>query len=177
MNLFRLFFLFFRIGLFSFGGGYAMLPLIYQGASDLTGMTTGEFSRLVALSQVTPGPVAINAATYVGYQCAGIPGATAATIGVVLPSVLLVLLVSLFIKKFQESEAFKSVLFGIRPATVGLLLSAVIVLAQGSIVTGMQLNLLPVIFFVIVLFLAGRFKMDPILLTVAAGIAGAIIIR
>ena len=112
MILIRLLLLFFRIGLFSFGGGYAMLPLIYQGANELTGMTAEEFSRLVALSQVTPGPVAINAATYVGYQYAGIPGATAATVGVVLPSVLLVFIVSLFLVKFRESDAMKAVLSG-----------------------------------------------------------------
>jgi chromate transporter len=177
MILIHLFLLFFRIGLFSFGGGYAMLPLIYQGASELTGMTAEEFSQLVALSQVTPGPIAINAATYVGYQYAGIPGATVATIGVVLPSVFLVFIVSLFLAKFRQSEALQGVLTGIRPATVGLLLSAVVFLAQGSIITDMQLNLLPMIFFVVVLFVAGRFKADPILLTVAAGVAGAIIIR
>ena len=177
MILVQLLILFFRIGLFSFGGGYAMLPLIYQGANELTGMTAEEFSRLVALSQVTPGPVAINAATYVGYQTAGVPGATAATMGVVLPSVLLVLLVSFFLIKFKESKAFKAVLSGIRPATVGLLLSAVVFLAQGSIITHMELNFLPTIFFIIVLAVAARFKADPILLTLLAGVAGAIIIR
>ncbi len=69
----NLFVLFFRIGLFSFGGGYAMLPLIYQGIQEFGFMSAEEFSRLVALSQVTPGPIAINAATYVGYQYAGVP--------------------------------------------------------------------------------------------------------
>ncbi len=177
MILLKLLFLFFRIGLFSFGGGYAMLPLIYQGASELTGMTTEEFSRLVALSQVTPGPVAINAATYVGYQCAGVAGAAAATLGVVLPSVLLVFIVSHFLVKFKENLAFQSILAGIRPATVGLLGSAVVFLAQGSIFTGMQVNLLPVVFFLAVLLAAGKFKMDPILLTILAGAAGAVIIR
>ena len=177
MMMIQLFLLFFRIGIFSFGGGYAMLPLIYQGANELTGMTAEEFSQLVALSQVTPGPIAINAATYVGYQYAGIPGATVATMGVVLPSVLLVFIVSLFLVKFKESEAMKAVLSGIRPATVGLLLSAVIFLAQGSILTGMQLNLLPVVFFVVVLVVSGKFNADPILVTVVAGVAGALVIR
>lgn len=177
MILIQLLFLFFRIGLFSFGGGYAMLPLIYQGANELTGMSPEEFSRLVALSQVTPGPVAVNAATYVGYQYAGIPGATVATIGVVMPSVLLVSLVSLFLIKFKENETLQAVLSGIRPATIGLLLSAVVFLAQGSILSGMQLNFVPIVFFAAVLLAAGRFKADPILLTAVAGVAGAIVIR
>ena len=81
-----LFAMFFRIGLFSFGGGLAMLPLIFQSVKDFGMMTTSEFSDLVALSQVTPGPIAVNAATYVGFNGAGIPGALAATLGVALPS-------------------------------------------------------------------------------------------
>jgi chromate transporter len=177
MNLVKLLILFFRIGIFSFGGGYAMLPLIYQGANQLTGMTSEEFSRLVALSQVTPGPVAINAATYVGYEYAGIPGATVATLGVLLPSFILVYVVAAFLKRFQESQALQGILNGIRPVTVGLLGSAVIFLAQGSVFTVTQINTLPLIFFFVVLIAAWRFKADPILLTLTAGIAGAIIIR
>jgi chromate transporter len=177
MILISLLFLFFRIGMFSFGGGYAMLPLIYQGANELTGMTQEEFSKLVALSQVTPGPVSINAATYVGYQCAGVAGATVATIGVVLPSIILVFIVSIFIIKFKESELMKSVLAGIRPVTIGLLGSAVVFLAQGSILSGMEINLMPLCFFIVVLAIAWKFKTDPIALTIVAGIVGAFIMR
>ena len=86
-----LFVMFFRIGLFSFGGGLAMLPLIFQSVKDFGMMTASEFSDLVALSQVTPGPIAVNAATYVGFNGAGIPGALAATLGVALPSFILIL--------------------------------------------------------------------------------------
>ena len=80
-----LFTMFFRIGLFSFGGGLAMLPLIFQSVQDFGIMTSQEFSDLVALSQVTPGPVAVNAATYVGFNYSGLPGALTATLGVCLP--------------------------------------------------------------------------------------------
>lgn len=177
MKLVHLLLLFLRIGLFSFGGGYAMLPLIYQGANELMGMTSAEFSRLVAISQVTPGPVAINAATYVGYQYAGVAGATMATIGVVMPSVMLVVIVSMFLVKFKESEALEYVLGGIRPATIGLLSSAVVFLAQGSIFVGVSINLVPLGFFVAVFIVAWKFKSDPILLTIIAGILGAFIIR
>lgn len=177
MILIQLLYMFFRIGLFSFGGGYAMLPLIYQGANELTGMSAEEFSRLVALSQVTPGPVAVNTATYVGYQCAGVAGATMATIGVVLPSVILVFIVSIFLVRFKESEALNAVLSGIRPATIGMLGSAVFFLAQGSLFTDFHINIMPFIFFFVVLFVAWKFKADPILLTVLAGIFGAFIIR
>ena len=176
MILIRLFILFFRIGMFSFGGGYAMLPLIYQGANELTGMSSAEFSRLVAVSQVTPGPIAVNAATYVGYQCSGVAGATVATLGVVLPSIILVFIISLFLIKFKESQIMIEILAGIRPATIGLLGSAVVFLAQGSLFTGMEVNLIPLCFFFSVLIIAWKFKIDPILTTVIAGIAGALII-
>ena len=94
-----LFTMFFRIGLFSFGGGLAMLPLIFQSVQDFGIMTSQEFSDLVALSQVTPGPVAVNAATYVGFNYSGLPGALTATLGVCLPSFVLMLIVMKFIEQ------------------------------------------------------------------------------
>ena len=131
--IYLLFIMFMRIGLFSFGGGYVMLPLIYQGIQEFGVMSAREFSDLVALSQITPGPIAVNAATYVGYNAAGIPGATAATIGVALPSFILVILVSHFMNRFKESQGLNAVLAGIRPATIGLLASAVVFLSETSI--------------------------------------------
>lgn len=122
---FSLFIMFFRIGLFSFGGGYAMLPLIFQSVQTFGIMTADEFSRLVALSQVTPGPIAVNAATYVGFNHAGFWGAFFATLGVALPSFILIISVMIFMKKFQNSKGLEAVLYGVRPATVALIASAV----------------------------------------------------
>ena len=185
----NLFLMFFRIGLFSFGGGYAMLPLIFQGVQEFGIMTASDFSRLVALSQVTPGPIAVNAATYVGYQYAGVGGAAVATIGVSLPSFLLVLIVLHFMQRFEESGSLNAVLYGIRPATVGLIASAVVFLAETSIFSGpllsLQLienikeyiNLLPCLIFIGTIVLAGKFKIGPIKLTILAGIVGALMIR
>jgi len=185
----NLFLIFFRIGLFSFGGGYAMLPLIFQSIQEFGIMTAAEFSRLVALSQVTPGPIAVNAATYVGYNYAGVTGAAAATVGVTLPSFLLVLAVLQFIRKFEESKAMTAVMKGIRPAAVGLIAAAVIMLAETSILDGPvfsvrlitdaaeYINLLPCAIFLGTIILAGKFKADPILLTVVAGVIGALVIR
>lgn len=186
---FNLFLMFFRIGLFSFGGGYAMLPLIFQGVQEFGIMTAAEFSRLVALSQVTPGPIAVNAATYVGYKYAGLGGAAVATLGVALPSLILVLLVLHFIAKFEESKALNAALAGIRPAAVGLIASAVIFLAETSLLNGPLLsaklienageyiNLLPCLFFIVTIILAGKFKIGPIKLTILAGLVGAFMIR
>lgn len=185
----QLFLAFFKIGLFGFGGGYGILPLIYQSVLEFGFMDASEFSRLVALSQVTPGPIAVNAATYVGYQCAGVGGALAATFGVALPSLFLVLLVYHFLTKFKTNTTLNSVLSGIRPATVGLLASAVIYLSVGSLfpegTTALSLlqdplghiNWLPVVFFVIVAVLSGWVKISPIKLTLLAGLVGAFVIR
>lgn len=150
-----------------------MLPLIYQGVQQIGIMESEEFSRLVALSQVTPGPIAVNAATYAGYQYAGIPGAVIATLGVITPSVILVLIVCHFMSKFKESRGLKGVLTGIRPATIGLLCSAAVFLAEESVIVNLSINHLSLVFCIIVIFLSIRFKIGPIPLTIAAGIAGA----
>ncbi len=185
----KLFVLFFRIGLFSFGGGYVMLPLIFQGIQEFGFMSASEFSDLVALSQMTPGPIAINAATYVGYGYAGIPGAIAASVGVALPSLILVVTVAHFLNKFKQSQGLSAVLEGIRPATVGLLASAVIFLSETSIFTAEAfsrialidplscVNPAQVFFFLIACLIFIRFKFNPIFMTIAAGVAGALIIR
>lgn len=176
-SLLGLFLLFFQVSLFGFGGGYAMLPLIYQGIRELGLMSAAEFARLVALSQITPGPIAINAATYVGYRFAGIPGAVVATFGSVLPSILLVLLVSHFIKRFKESRALVGILQGIRPATLGLLGAAAVFLGQGTLVVGNQPVPMAILICLTVMALAVVKKIHPITLTILAGIAGAVSIR
>ena len=166
-----------------------MLPLIFQGVQEFGIMSSAEFSRLVALSQVTPGPIAVNAATYVGYQYAGFWGALAATIGVSLPSILLVIITMRFIQKFQESHAMGAFLGGIRPATVGMIFSAVVFLSESSLFNGAILsgklisntkeyvNVLPCLFFIVTIILAGKFKVGPIKLTILAGLIGAFVIR
>ena len=104
MIYFRLFLAFSRIGLFGFGGGAAMLPVIYEAAKTLGTMDKSEFANLVGISQMTPGPIAVNAATYVGYMSAGLGGALMATFSVALPSFILVTLASYFLLKFKESS-------------------------------------------------------------------------
>lgn len=189
MALFNLLFMFFRIGLFSFGGGYAMLPLIFQSVQDFGFMSAEEFSRLVALSQVTPGPVAVNAATYVGFNYAGFPGAVFATIGVAMPSFLLVILVMNFIEKFKDSQSLNSVFAGIRPATVGLIASAAVFIGETSIFKGPltltsldfiknfmgYINVLPCILFIGTIILGAGCKISPIKITILAGIVGALL--
>lgn len=182
-----LFSMFFRIGLFGFGGGLAMLPLIFQSVQEFGFMTAHEFSNLVALSQITPGPIAVNAATYVGLNYAGIPGAVTATLGVCSPAFLLMLLVMKFMEKFRDSGNLEGAFTGIRPVTVGLVGAAAIFVAETSLVKGnlfstdlvqdpvSYVNPIPLAIFAATLILAGKFKISPIKITILMGATGAVL--
>lgn len=183
----KLLLIFFKIGLFSFGGGYAMLPMIYQDIQAFGLMSANEFSNVVALSQMTPGPIAVNGATYVGYKYAGIAGSTFATIGVSLPSFIIILTIAGFMAKFKNNKSVQSVLSGIRPATVGMIASAVIFFSKSSIFNEGFFSIamlknpvkfinLPAIFiFILTIVLTKKYKVGPITLTILAGILGAFI--
>jgi chromate transporter len=182
-----LFSVFFKIGIFSFGGGLAMLPLIFQSVQDFGFMSSEDFSNLVALSQITPGPIAVNAATFVGYNYAGIPGAAVATLGVSLPAFLIMLIVMKCLDKFHSSRTLQGALAGIRPVTVGLIAAASVFVAENVLVKGPVIatelvtdftdyvNVVPCLIFVITLILAGKFKVNPIVICIIMGIIGAIL--
>ena len=136
MKLLTLFAAFFRIGLFGFGGGLALLPLIYQSVQQFGFMTPAEFSDLLAISQVTPGPIAVNAATYVGLKFAGLAGAGAATLGVILPEFIIMLIVCRFLDRFNENPLVQGAFEGIRPVTIGLIGAAVLFVSEGVLVHG-----------------------------------------
>lgn len=189
MILLNLYATFFIVGLFGFGGGYAMLPLIFEKVQEFGQMSPQEFSTLVALSQVTPGPVAVNAATYVGYNYAGLPGAVSATLGVATPCFLLVLLVMAFMDKYYSNKGLQGVMDGIKPATVGLIAAAAVFIGQTTMVNGSALklnsfsidmlteylNVLPFIIFMGTIILIAKFKISPIKITLIMGVIGAIV--
>lgn len=136
MNPLQLFLLFAKIAVLTFGGGYAMIPLFQYELVDRTKLIeSGEFANLIALAQVTPGPIGLNAATYIGYQQYGFWGSLAATFGVVLPSLILIILLVYSLNKIKDNQYFKGVLGGIRAVTLGLIFSAVIFFAETSIFT------------------------------------------
>ncbi|SNX53564.1 chromate transporter [Thermoanaerobacterium sp. RBIITD] len=167
----KLLFSFFKIGLFSFGGGYAMLPLIQQEVVNANNwLTTKEFINVVAISQVTPGPVAINTATYVGYKVAGIIGSTFATVGVVLPSVIIILTMSKFFFKFRNNKYVDAAFTGLRPAVVGLIAAAAILVAYGSFI-----DYKSVIIFLAAFIATSKYKVDPILMIILAGVIGFLV--
>jgi chromate transporter len=192
MIFLTLFLTFFRIGLFGFGGGLAMLPLIFQTVQDFGFMSAEEFANLVALSQVTPGPVAVNAATYIGFSFAGFWGALCATLGVTLPSFILVIIAVKFLDRFNHSKSLDAAFKGIRPATVGLIAAAAIFIGEAVLIDKSNSTLLsgsipelwagstwayilwiikdlasgvklvPCFVFIGTLILSGKFKMGPV---------------
>ncbi len=136
MSWWGLYFLFVKYGLLCFGGGYALVPLLTSDLVDARHlMTASEFARLVAVAQVTPGPVGINTATYVGFSQYGVLGALVGTAGLITPALALVLLAMHFIARWKQSLLVEGGLSGLRPAAYGLLLVAVLVFAEISVFT------------------------------------------
>lgn len=127
----ELFLTFLKIGAFTFGGGYAMLPFMQQEVLTNNWMNEEELLNFIAVAESTPGPVAINMATYIGVQTGGIFGAICATLGVVLPSFVIIMLVAKFYTKYKNSFVVKGCLTGLRPVVVGLIAAAVISLGFG----------------------------------------------
>lgn len=175
----QLFLTFFKIGFIGFGGGLAILPLVYQGISQFSPITQEQFANLVGISQATPGPIAVNAATYVGFLTAGIPGSLASTIGVAVPSFILVSITVRFINKYQESKLVQGGFVGIRPAAMGMIASAFIFVGESAIFTDVvsleSLNVPALIMAIATFVLAAKTKLGPILIIVIMGACGTVI--
>lgn len=185
MIFLQLFYTFFKIGLFGFGGGYAMISMI-QGevVTRHEWLSSTEFTDIIAISQMTPGPIGINSATYVGYSAVvnagyshaiGILGSTVATVSVVLPSFILMVLISKFFLKYQKHPIIASVFKGLRPGVVGLLAAAALVLMNGENFGTYNWQILTTILLFAGTFIASyRYKVNPILLIVICGFIGFI---
>lgn len=176
----NLFFTYLKIGLFGFGGGYAMLSLIQHEAVEVVHwgesspwISQTEFTDIVAISQMTPGPIGINSATYIGYTVTGnVWGSLIATFAVCLPSFVLVLLISRFILKHKDHPIIKSIFAGLRPVVVGLIGAAALLLMNRENFTD---NTFSIAIAAIAFALAYFTKVHPIMIIVLAGIAGYII--
>lgn len=124
MIYFRLFYEFFKTGLFSVGGGLATLPFL-RNMADTTGwFTKAQLADMLAVSESTPGPIGVNTATYVGFTTAGIPGGIIATLGLVTPSVIVILIIARALKKFRDNRIVENAFYGLRPASTGLIAAA-----------------------------------------------------
>lgn len=177
----KLFLTFTKIGIFGFGGGYAMLSLIQEEVvTRHNWMTLQEFTDLVAISQVTPGPIGINSATYIGYTSVlnagysptvAVLGAALSTFAVCLPSILLVILISYYFNRFMKNKYVAAAFTGLRPVTVGLIAAAALMLVN----TENFIDYKSVLIFAAAFFLTFKFKLHPILTICLAGVAGLIL--
>ncbi len=175
-----LFLSFFQIGILSFGGGYAALPLIQsQVVSSHHWLSMNEFADVITISQMTPGPIAINAASFVGVKTGGFLGALVATFGCVLPSLLIVMSLAYFYYKYRSLNTVQGVLNGLRPAVVAMIASAGLALVTLAFWTNgkpsikfQDLDVAAVVIFLGALLILRRWKVNPIIIMLAAGIIG-----
>ena len=130
MILLRLFFEFCKIGLFSVGGGLATIPFLADLGERTGWFTSGELANMIAISESTPGPLGVNMATYVGFSSAGVAGGIVATLGLVFPCVVVILIVAAFLQKFRQSKVVDGIFYGLRAASVALITSAMLRVAQ-----------------------------------------------
>lgn len=130
MILLRLFFEFFKTGLFSVGGGMATLPFLYKISEKTGWFTPAQLADMIAVSESTPGPIGINMATYVGYTAAGVVGSVVATLGEITPSILVILIISRILRQFRQNKYVDSAFFGLRPCSVGLIAAAGILVVK-----------------------------------------------
>lgn len=177
MILLELFLTFAKIGLFTIGGGYAMIPLIQEEIIRRNWLTLEGVIDILAISEMTPGPFAINASTFIGIQQAGIPGAIFATTGVITPSFIIVLLVARYFTKFKDHSLVQGLLTGIRPAVIGLIATAtfsimksVFSITASSIFT--LVNLKSIVILGLVLVGIYKLKIHPALMIIISAILG-----
>ena len=166
-----IFLTFFKIGAFSFGGGYVMLPFIQKEIVELNGwIEEGEFLDIIGISQMTPGPIATNSSTFVGFKVSGILGALFGTIGVILPAFIIALIISRRFEKFKDYKFIKDMFSGLRPGVFGLILSAAVTISKSTItdLRGVIVGLLS--FFAII-----KFKIHPVVVIIISGVVGMIL--
>ena len=183
-----LFWEFFKTGLFSVGGGMATLPFLYQMADTKGWFTAEQLADMVAVSESTPGPIGVNMATYVGFLTGGIPGALVATIGLVTPSVIIILLIARVLEKFRSNKTVDAGFYGLRPCSVGLIAAAGLLVVKIALFhfdrfaeTGRFLDALNIkaIILAAVLLVLTRYvkalkKLHPVFFILASAVAGVV---
>lgn len=186
MILLQLFYEFLKIGMFAVGGGMATLPFLYNLADKTGWFTQAQVTDMLAVSESTPGPVGINMATYVGYTTAGLPGALAATIGVIIPGVALVILIRAVLDKMRSNRYVDGAFYGLRPASTALIAAAGLLVADVSLLhmdlfrqSGRVLDLIDLksVLLAVVLLIFTRWvkptkKLHPIVFIAASAVVG-----
>ena len=164
-----LFYEYFKIGLFSFGGGYATLPFLYHLSDIYNWYTAKQLSDMIAVSSITPGPVGVNVATYSGYNTAGISGAMLATFSVVLPSLIFVIFVAKLLNKFRENKLVQAAIYSLKPAGCGLLLAVAINLFLENVT-----QIWSYILFIALILISIKVKKDPLIYLGLSAVIGLV---
>lgn len=180
----QLFYEFFKTGLFAVGGGLATLPFLYSMADKTGWFTAGDLANMIAVGESTPGPIGINMATYVGFHTAGVLGAVITTTALVLPSVIVIMIVASFLKRFSESFYVKSAFYGLRPAVTGLIAAAAFEIYRITLLaiepfleTRNLLNLFQwknIVLFAALFILNKKVKWHPVFIILIAAAAGIV---
>ena len=164
----ELFLTFLRIGAFTFGGGYAMIPLIQkETVENKKWITDEDILEVVAIAESTPGPIAVNSATFVGYRVGGVKGAACATLGVVLPSFVVISVISLILSEFEHFRAVRYAFFGIRAGVLALLVKALVQMIKNS-----EKKPVPMIISLAAFIFAGILGANVLLILAASAVAG-----
>ena len=193
MIFLRLFFEFFKTGLFSIGGGLATIPFLSDMGARTGWFTAGNLANMIAISESTPGPMGVNMATYVGFHTSGVLGGIVATLGLICPAIIVIAIIAGFLKKFRESRAVDAVFYGLRPASTALIAAALAQvcsialmfhetagpeMAPGSVVPKTQLFYWPAIALACVVFICLQLKplkkVHPIVFIALSAVAGIV---
>ena len=180
-----LFLEFFKVGLFSVGGGLSTIPFLYELADKYTWFDEAMLGNMIAVSQSTPGPIGINMATYAGFNAGGILGGLIATIGLVMPSVIIIIIVAHVLNKFKESKAVQSVFYALRPAVTGLIAVAGFGVFKISVLTLDKFNVThhwadfldfkAALLFIVLYVITNKINKHPIFFIAAGALVGVII--
>ncbi|MGE4484009.1 MAG: chromate transporter [Oscillospiraceae bacterium] len=184
MILLRLFLEYFKIGLFSVGGGLATIPFLYELSSNTGWFTVEQLTNMIAISESTPGPIGVNMASYVGFSLHGIIGCVIATVGLVTPCVICIIIIAKLLEKFRESSLVKNMFYGLRPASIGLVCAAGIEVVKVSLlhlgkwqVSGAILDIFSyksIILAAVLYFAIKKFKGHPVWYLLGSAIVGIV---
>lgn len=180
----QLFFEFFRTGLFAIGGGLATLPFLYDMSQRTKWFTEADIANMIAISESTPGPIGVNMATYTGFTTGGIIGSIIATLGLITPSIIIIIIIAQFLKKFKENATVQSVFYGLRPASTALIGAAGFSVVKISLFNLNNLilndsilsifNWKAIVMAVILFFIIKKYKKHPVFYIAASALIGII---
>ncbi len=174
MIYFQLFIEFFKVGLFSVGGGLATLPFLYEMADTLQWFTRADVSNMIAIAESTPGAIGVNMSTYAGYLQGGILGGIVATLGLVTPSIIVILIIAKLLSQFAQSKLVKSAFFGLRPASLAMIAAAGVGVCQVALIKN-NMPYLPAMILGVVLYgISKKTKLGPVELIAIAGVVGVV---